>query len=272
MFLLSWSRDKGKGTILKSFIFRALLKKELKEITKNYKLLITCCVFFLLGLGSPLLAKDLPDIIKNVAGSNSLEGFSIVIPEPTYLDAVIQYQKNLSQIGLLVLIFLTMGAVTGEKEKGTASFMLVKPVSRFSFLGAKLLAYWIMVWIGFAIAMAGGYLYTVLLFEPISFLQFLRFNGLLFIYFISIVTLTFMFSTVLPSQITAGVVSVLVWILITALSGLGAWAKFLPPNLTADVHRLILGSSMDWRPFFGSLLLIGLSIVFGGYRFYLWEP
>ena len=101
--------------------------------------------------------------MKLAAGS-----IDIHVPTPTIKDAVAQLIKNLSQVGVLTAILLAMGSVAGEKESGTAAFVLVKPVSRFAFLAAK--------FSGLAITMAAAvllcglaaYLYTAVLFAPLS--------------------------------------------------------------------------------------------------------
>jgi ABC-type transport system involved in multi-copper enzyme maturation permease subunit len=51
-----------------------------------------------------------------------------------------QYMKNFTQIGVIVIIFLAIGAVTKEKEDGALGFLLVKPISRTVFLLSKLAA------------------------------------------------------------------------------------------------------------------------------------
>ncbi|MCX6092661.1 MAG: ABC transporter permease, partial [Candidatus Bipolaricaulota bacterium] len=98
--------------------FFVLFGKELREQVKSYRLLILGLVFVFFGLASPLLAKFTPEILKSVGTD---QGITIVLPEPTAADAVAQFVKNVSQIALLVLVFLTMGSVVAEKERGTAA-------------------------------------------------------------------------------------------------------------------------------------------------------
>ena len=161
----------------------ALVKKELLLQIRSFRFLISCCVFLLFGLGSPIIAKLTPELVK-LAGSG--EGVVIQIPDPTVRDAIIQYQKNVSQIVIFILIMLTMGDVTREKDRGTAAFVLVKPVSRVIFVAAKLLANWVNVFTGFVIAGVGCGLYTILLFQEIPILPFLGLNVFLLLYVLTI--------------------------------------------------------------------------------------
>jgi len=112
--------------------YAVLLMKEIAEQWRTGRLPVIAVIFVLFGLGSPVLAKYTPDIVKLAASS-----IDVHVPTPTIKDAVAQLIKNLSQVGVLTAILLAMGSVAGEKESGTAAFVLVKPVSRFAFLAAK---------------------------------------------------------------------------------------------------------------------------------------
>ena len=112
--------------------YTVLLTKEITEQWRTGRLLVLAVIFVLFGLASPVLAKYTPDIVKLAASS-----IDIHLPTPSIKDAVAQLIKTLSQVGILTAILLAMGSVAGEKESGTAAFVLVKPVGRFAFLAAK---------------------------------------------------------------------------------------------------------------------------------------
>jgi ABC-2 type transport system permease protein len=122
---------------MKNKILIALLKKEMKELFRSGKLIVFAAVFLFFGLLSPIAAKYLPQIISSIGG---MENIQIKIPEPTWLDAVAQYVKNLTQLCTFIVIVIFMGYVAREKESGTAVFLLVKPVPRGSFLAAKFIS------------------------------------------------------------------------------------------------------------------------------------
>ena len=92
------------------------------------------------------------------------EAFKDLIPPPTMLDAVGQYIKNTTQFGVVLALLLAMGVVVQEKERGTAAMMLVKPLPRGAFLLAKFVALALAFLVGLALAGAGGYFYTLVLF------------------------------------------------------------------------------------------------------------
>jgi len=116
----------------------AFLRKEFHEILRTYKIYVIPAIFLLMGFFSPLVAKFTPEIVKSMAPK--MQGFSFTLPPPSAVDAYAQLLKNYNQIDLLVLIFSMMGLVVEEKVRGTAALLLVKPVSRRSFIVDKYLA------------------------------------------------------------------------------------------------------------------------------------
>ena len=90
---------------------------------RTKRLLVVVAVFVLFGLMSPLIAKFTPELLRTIEGA---EQFADLIPEPTSTDAITQYIKNLTQFGFILAVLLGMGAIAGEKEKGTAAMFHVK--------------------------------------------------------------------------------------------------------------------------------------------------
>lgn len=152
------------------------LRKELLELVRTYRLLVVVVVLLVWGLASPVLAKLTPQMLALIPGG---EMYVQLIPLPTIADAVAQYVKNMSQFGVILALLLTMGAVAQEKERGTAALMLSKPLSRGAFLAAKALALGLALAAGTALAGAGAYYYTVLLFGAPSAGGWLALNALL---------------------------------------------------------------------------------------------
>ncbi|HNX13584.1 MAG TPA: ABC transporter permease [Oscillospiraceae bacterium] len=107
-------------------MYTAFLKKELMESSRTHKLLILLIVFLLFGIMSPVTAKILPDIMSSVMP----EGMSITLPTPSALDSWGQFFKNVSQMGLIVVVLVFGGIMSGEFSKGTLVNMLTKGLSR----------------------------------------------------------------------------------------------------------------------------------------------
>ncbi|MCU7200933.1 hypothetical protein [Turicibacter sanguinis] len=63
--------------------YLAFVKKELLEQVRTYKLLILFLVFFIFGMLSPLMAKLMPEILRQMP----MDGITITIPDPTAIDS-----------------------------------------------------------------------------------------------------------------------------------------------------------------------------------------
>jgi len=207
--------------------YRVLLVKELAEQWRTGRLLVVAVIFLIFGLTSPILAKYTPDIVKLAASS-----VAIHVPTPTIKDAVAQLVKNLSQLGVLVAILLAMGTVAGEKESGTAAFIIVKPVSRFAFLAAKFCGLALTMLGAVAVCGAAAYLYTVLLFATPS---------------VVIAAWTFLGSTLSRSAIPAAALGVVALIVEGIVASVPNMARYTPSGLDDLANRVALQqSATDW--------------------------
>ena len=104
-------------------------------------MLILFGVFLVFGMMSPLLAKLTPLLLKSM----NLEGFNLMIPEATVIDSYAQLFKNLTQMGMIVLLLLFCGGAAQEISRGTAILVLARGLSRSAFLLSKL-AVQILLW------------------------------------------------------------------------------------------------------------------------------
>ena len=111
----------------------AFVKKEFMESVRTYKLLILLIVFLIFGFMSPLFAKLTPQIIASMA----TEGITMTVPEPSAMDSYAQFFKNCGQMGLLVMVLVFGGMLTGEYTKGTLINVLTKGLSRKAVIFAK---------------------------------------------------------------------------------------------------------------------------------------
>lgn len=141
--------------------FYAFTKKEFLEQLRTFKWLIMFAVFFLFGMMSPLLAKLMPVIFAGM----KIEGMEIVIPEPTVLDAYIQFFKNLTQMGILALLLVFGGTLSNELMRGTLINILAKGLPRHTVILAKYFASVALWTTGYLLSVVTAYGYTLYLFE-----------------------------------------------------------------------------------------------------------
>jgi ABC-2 type transport system permease protein len=144
--------------------FTAFLRKELLEHVRNYKVLILLSVSAIFGMMSPLTAKMMPDILANV----KVEAMVLKVPEPTFIDAFVQFFNNFSQMGMAILLLVFGGLLSQDLVKGTLIIPLSKGLSRYAVILAKYAAALILWTLSYVLAVAIHYGYTLYLFKPIS--------------------------------------------------------------------------------------------------------
>lgn len=234
-------------------------RKEWMELVRTYRLLIVVVVLLFFGLTSPVLAKFTPEIIKLIPAG---EDIAKIIPSPTVLDAIAQYVKNIGQFGLILALLLTMGVVAQEKDKGTAAMMLVKPLPRGAFLGAKFLGLGAMFALSLAAAGIAAYYYTLLLFETMNAIHWLVLNILLLFYVLVNVSITLFCSTVTKSPAAAGGVALGLVAVIGLIGAIPGFGKYTPWELIAWGSRLMQGDATpSWTALGVSLGLIVISLL-----------
>jgi ABC-2 type transport system permease protein len=231
---------------------RVLLGKELREQVRTMRLPAVAVVFAALGLMSPMLAKYMPELLKSFAP----EGMIITLPTPTAADAVAQFVKNLGQFGTLAAILLAMGAVAGEKERGTAALVLTKPASRGAFLLAKLVAIAITLGVGTAAGAATAFLYTAILFGMPQVGGFVALCLLLWLSLTVYAALTFLGSTLARSVLPAAGLGVAFLVVLGSIAVVPTIGELTPSGLSSIAAQVAMG-----RPFSEAALSIAANFV-----------
>jgi ABC-2 type transport system permease protein len=210
--------------------FLVALRKELLEQWRTRRLLVLAAVLLIFGFLSPLLARYTPELIASLPET---EGLADLIPTPTVNDAVGQYLENMSQFGVILALLLTMGAVAQEKERGTAAMILVKPMPRWAFLGAKFGALLITFAVSLALAGAGAYYYTYLLFEPLDLGRWLALHGLVLLHLMVYVALTLLCSVLMRTPAAAGGLAFALLLVLAIPGVVPQIGRYLPGQLIA---------------------------------------
>ncbi len=199
-------------------VFGIQLRKELRDLWHTRKLLIVLLVLIAFGLMSPILAKITPDLIKSL-GENQSSGVIITLPTPTAKDAIDQFVKNITQFGLLLAILMSFNAIVSERERGQAALMFAHPLPRTTFVLAKLGALAIMFGLGLILSGVAAYLYTAILFKTLAVGRFAALVILMYVWLLSLVSLSLLGSTLGRSVASAGGIA-FVFVLIVLLSGM----------------------------------------------------
>lgn len=229
-----------------------LVRKEFTEISRTWRLPAVGGVLLFFAVTSPIAALMTPAIIDMVVSGQP--GVVIEVPDPSYIDSYAQWVKNLSQIGMLLVVFSSAGLIAGERTSGTAALVVTKPVSRMAFAAAKFAAQAALVAVSAAVGTAVTYAGTVLAFGSSPVRPLLVASASWLVLALVAVALTEMLSAVLPA-IAAGVGGLVIWGLGGLLSLL-PFAGYTPLALLGAPSAALAGRSVPLAvPVFTSLLL-----------------
>lgn len=245
--------------------FATLLRKELLESWRTMRLPVVAGLFLFVGISSPLLARFLPEIVELAAGD--LAG-SLPIPPPTAADAVEQLQKNLGQFGAFAAIVLAMGSVAGEIDRGTAAFVLVRPVGRASFLVAKVVSIGLVLAIGVALAVVVAWIYTAILFEPMPVEGWVGLGMLGWLGLAVWAAITFLASVVTGSAAAAAGLGFVGLLVLSIAAVVPAISSVTPAGLTAPAMALATGTASPsalgtdlWLPVVASVGIVVATVL-----------
>lgn len=242
--------------------FGALLRKELLEQWRTRKVLVVVVVFLLFGLSSPLLARFTSDLLRSIPEA---EQFAGLIPEPKTADAVVQYVKNQTQFGFILAILLGMGAIAGERERGTAAMTLSKPVPRWAYVLTKFMAQALVYLAALLLAGVAAWFYTGLLFEPgLTFGPFMLGNVLLWVWLLAFATAVLLGSALGRTIVIAAGLGLLFCVLLFAGGAFPQSAALLPAGLISWIGQLGIPDPVavnGWGALAGSIVVILFCLV-----------
>ncbi len=237
-------------------LFGVALRKELIQLWRSKMVLVILGVFALFGMASPLLAYFMPDIFGSIEGA---EMFKDLIPEPTIVDAMTQYLKNISQFGFLIAILVGMGSVASEKEKGITEMILHKPLPRWAFILSKFTAQTLVYVAAFFIAEILAYVYILVLFEPVSFGVFTLINLLLLMWLLCFTAITMLGSTVSRSIGTAAGISLAGSVVLMLSAQIPNYGSISPQALMGWAG--ILGKELNFNLQTSNFTALGAAVV-----------
>lgn len=239
-----------------------IIKKEILEFTRSKKLLILAGLFLFIAVASPITAKLIPDLLKNIPNTS---GITINIPEPTWRDSIDQFVKNITQIGIIVIVFIFAGIVAEEKNKKTLEIVLSKPISRVGLIISKFAASKIVLLAIFIVSSAIFYLYTVSIFGNFSLINFFWLSLFILVFILLIMSITIFCSVLTSNQIIAAALAFFIEIvLITILGYVDTITKYLPGYILGNYKDLMVnGQISNFLPsVFTSVGLILLFAIF----------
>jgi ABC-2 type transport system permease protein len=235
--------------------FRVFLGKELKEAWRSWRLPVILLVFLLLGISAPLIFKFIPVLVPP-----ELKGTLEQLMKPSFEEIAGSLAKNLSQLGMLVLILFNMGSISEEKGRGQLELLFSRPVSRSSLVLAKFCASSLSAIGGLFLAFFAFYFYYALLFPPApdSFRLVLGF-ALFGLFALLVISFTLFASSLFSSGPWAGLLSGAFFLVLSFLPSLGKdFARFSPSGMLGAANILMRGQAAD---FLDGLIVTAVAVI-----------
>lgn len=190
-----------------------LFKKEMLENWRNYKWVWVPLVIILIAIMDPITNYYLPIILESVGGMP--EGAVYEIPTPSPSDAIMMSLAQLSSLGILIIVLMSMGTIAGEIKSGVSELILVKPVSYLNYIISKWISLLLIVWLSLFVAMITSWYYVNLLFGELSFMSLVQVIVFYGLWFTFVVTLCIFYNTLFK---TPGIVAALTIITTVVMS------------------------------------------------------
>ena len=245
--------------------------KEFRQAWRSFRLPALMLILLILAIMDPLTARYMGEILARFA-----QGVTIVVPPPSSGQAVAQYLGDVMELGLLVVIAITMGSVASEKARGVTTFVVTRPASRGSYVAAKfvVLAGGVVAATAMGTLVAGLYSWTLLGAPAWGRVGLAALSAALYVWLVF--SATFAASMVVGSELAAGGLGLTVMIVIGvagAILGGTAAGPYLPSGLVGNVQLFLTGTpGVDLgarliSPGITTLVLSALFLLLGYRRF-----
>lgn len=238
--------------------YRAILEKEIVELWRTYRLGITCGLFVLLGIVVAVLERYLRGITRLFGQLDPELGVGRT-GVPDVVEALV---AALWLFGPIAGIFLTMGAIAGERRSRVAAFVLAKPVSRAAYVWAKFVAVAMVMGLATALAVLGTWLYASIFFGPMDPLPWVQLWLLAWLASLDFVAITLFASASVATPAGAAAIGLATFGAINLASNVVTLNPLLPTGLGEIGQALVLAElGGDVDPFRSVVAAVGLLVV-----------
>ncbi|HAM80361.1 ABC transporter permease [Ornithinibacillus bavariensis] len=204
-----------------------LFQKELLENWRNKKWIWVPLVIILVSIMDPITNYFLPQIIESVGGMP--DGTVFELPDFSPSEVIMMSLSQLSSLGVLVIVLLSMGTISGERKSGVSELILVKPVSYSNYITSKWLSLLLLVWLSLFLGLLMSWYYTNILYGTLSFVDFTKVFFFYGIWLTLVVSLSIFYNSIFKS------------------SGLVAFFTILTIMIMSIITK-IFHHVLDWSP------------------------
>lgn len=240
--------------------FLTVFKKECLESWRNFSWIWVPIVFILISIMDPITYHFLPKLMEAV--DEIPEGMIFEIPEIPAPDAVMMALIQVSSIGILIVILLTMGTIAGERKSGIAELILVKPVNHITYILAKWFAKFVLFFVAFTIGMLLNWYYVNLLFGDVGLTELIYLILFYSLWIMFAISLTIFFSTIFKGPGPVAGISIGVLIGMSVVGGIvSRWLPWFPNQLSTYINDLLISGKISTDLWGTAGVTVALSII-----------
>ncbi|MFW5991867.1 MAG: ABC transporter permease [Halanaerobiaceae bacterium] len=235
--------------------FKAYFHKEILESVRKNKYLILGVGFVFWAILNPLMLKLMPYFIKGQVPDVLLSELAQI----SKLEAIQNYMGDVFSIGLLFTVFSLMGLLADEIESKRLVLPYAAGVNPGEIVLAKFLHYTLSLSLFILLGFLVNYYYVDIFFtgEMISFNQLLPAAVLFMVYYMFIISLILLFSSLFKTTVPTGISVLILSFGMSYLQNLQYINIYLPYNLIAAASRIEgTGDNSLWTTIIITVFLI----------------
>lgn len=221
----------------------ALLRKEALEWRRTGRLWILLGVILFLAVLSAVTAWALPLLLASMDLGG---GIVVEVPDATWRDGAIQWEKNLAQIGTVAVVLLVAGAPARELADGTVRHLVTMGVPRPAFVLLKTASAVVATAVSALMGSVLAWAVTTLLLPGAEFGAFLAPTALWLVLASFLMSVAVLGAVAFGSTVAGAGIALGAW----AFAGvLGIWAPatdYGPAGIGVASAGIAAGSSVTW--------------------------
>jgi len=239
----------------------AFAAKEFMESMRNKRVLVLFCVFVIATIMGVALARFLGAILAALMSAEGGAPFTIEVPPAVWQDSYAQIYSSLTEMGMIAVIMLFMGAILREKNTGTIDLMMAKGLTPTVFVLAKYAVAAAIVLTALFTAILIGFGYTLVLFEHAGNIGDVLLGAVAFgSYMLMMLAITFLWSAVANSTAIAAVLGLGSFFVISLLNLVPVVGRFMPAGLASHSVALSVGNGPE-RLIVHIAVAVGVAVV-----------
>ncbi|MCM3620221.1 ABC transporter permease [Sutcliffiella horikoshii] len=241
--------------------FTTLFIKEMQESMRNGKWIWLPIVLMIIGISQPITSYYMPQIIESAG--NLPEGTVIEIPTPSGEEVLAGTLGQYGTIATLLFVLATMSAISMERQNGTLTLVMARPVQPAQYILSKWAAQLVIALTSLLLSYLLTWYYTNLLFNKVDWKTMLASLGVYSLWVVMIISVTILTGTLLRTSGGIAGVSVSFLAILTVATGL--FTKFMewsPAKLREHATSILMQGELAENGLLVIIVTICLSVLF----------